>query len=104
MMRAEPNRAMLRGRRRSAMTITLSPDQQAWIQARIEAGEFRDIEEAVRNLLAEAIAERENDDTDDLAWAKPLVDEAITAVERGDTMTLAEFEAHLDAKFGALAD
>ena len=86
------------------MTITLSPDQLSWIEARIEAGEFPDIAGAVRSLVAEAIAEREDDDVDDLAWAKPLVDEALAAVEQGDTMTLVEFEAHLDAKFGTLAE
>lgn len=86
------------------MTLTLSPDQLSWIEARIEAGEFSDVAGAVRSLLGEAIVERESDDTDDFAWAKPLVDEALAAVERGDTVTLAELDAHLDAKFGMLAD
>jgi antitoxin ParD1/3/4 len=30
------------------------------------------------------------EDDDDLAWAKPYVDEALAAVARGEVMTLAE--------------
>ena len=86
------------------MTVTLSPDQRAWIEARVARGEFADRDEAVRDLLATGIAEHEAIEDDDLAWAKPLVDEALAAVERGDTMTLDEFEARLDLKFGPLAD
>jgi antitoxin ParD1/3/4 len=41
---------------------------------------------------------------DDLAWAKPYVDEAIAEVERGEVVTLEELEAHLDARFGRLAE
>ena len=41
---------------------------------------------------------------DDLAWAKPYVDEAIAQVERGEVYTLEQVEAHLDARFGKLAD
>ena len=81
------------------MTVSLSPDQLAWIEARIARCDYPDVDEAVRDLLATGIAEHEEAETDDMAWAKPLVDEALAAVERGDTMTLKEFEAHLDAKF-----
>jgi antitoxin ParD1/3/4 len=41
---------------------------------------------------------------DDLAWAKPYVDEAIAQVERGEVMTLDEHNARMDAlmkKLGA---
>lgn len=84
------------------MTVTLSPDQLAWIETRIASGEFPDMDEAVRHLLADAIAERQYFEQDDMAWAKPLVEETFAAIERGETTSLAEFEARLDAKFGTL--
>ena len=83
------------------MTITLSPEQLAWIEARVAGGEFPDVDGAVRILLADAIAEHEGDD---MAWAKPLVDEALAEVERGEAMSLAEFEARIDARMAALGD
>ncbi len=86
------------------MTITLSPDQLAWIEVRVAQGEFPDVGGAVRSLLADAIAGRGETEDDDLAWAKPLVDEALAAIGRCETMTLDEFEAHLDTTFGVLAD
>ena len=65
------------------MTITLTPEQMAWINARVARGDFPSAEEAVRQLVDERIAERSIED-DDLLWAKPLVDEAIAEAERGD--------------------
>lgn len=86
------------------MTITLSPDQLAWIERRVAQGEFPDVSGAVRSLLADAIAGRGEIEDDDLAWAKPLVDEALAAIGRCETMNLDQFEAHLDTRFGVLAD
>ena len=85
------------------MTITLSPDQLAWIENRVASGDYTDVDEAVRDLLAAGIEAHVEAEDDDMAWAKPLVDEAEAAIERGDTMTLEEFETRLDAKFGPLA-
>ncbi len=45
-----------------------------------------------------------NPTDDDLAWAKPYVDEAMAEVERGEVVTLEQLAAHLDARFGPLAD
>ena len=57
-------------------TITLTPEQQAWIDAHVAQDECASVEEAARGLLDDAIAHLWMDD-DDLAWAKPLVDEAL---------------------------
>jgi len=48
------------------MTISLTPQQQAWINVRIERGEFASIEEAVQQLIEERICERELEDVDDM--------------------------------------
>lgn len=70
--------------------MTFTPEQQAWLDARVASGEFASAEEAIAHLIDIAIAE----DDDDLAWAKPLVDEARAEVERGEIVTLEEMKAH----------
>ena len=83
------------------MTITLSPEQLAWIQARVARGDYGDLDEAVRDLLAAGIAEHELAEDDDLAWAKPLVDEALAEIERGEFTVVDDTDAYVDALFGS---
>ncbi len=71
------------------MAITLTPEQESWLQAHVARGDFTSIEAAARQLIDERIAERELEN-DDMAWAKPYVDEGLAALERGDTITLEE--------------
>jgi antitoxin ParD1/3/4 len=78
------------------MSISLTPEQQAWLSAHVARGDFASIEEAARQLIDERIAERAIEESDDLAWAKPYVDEALAQVERGEFLTLAEHEARMD--------
>ena len=40
------------------MTITLKPDQEAWLKSRVASGDFASVEEAARQLIDERIAER----------------------------------------------
>ena len=77
------------------MTISLTPEQQAWIAARIERGEFASEDEAARQLIDERIAERTIED-DDLAWAKPYVDEARADIAHSRTHTRQEHEARMN--------
>ena len=78
------------------MTITLNPDQEAWLQTRVASGDFMSVEAAARQLIDERIAERELE-ADDLAWAKPAVDEGIAALERGEVLSREEYRARMDA-------
>ena len=76
------------------MMITLHPDQKAWLRARVANGDFESVEAAARQLLDQRIAElaqAEGEAPDDMAWARPLVDEARAAVARGDVLTLEEY-------------
>jgi antitoxin ParD1/3/4 len=81
-----------------AMNIRLPPAQQEWLDAQIAKGEFASIEDAVRQMIAERMAIEE----DDLAWAKPYVDEARAAVARGDVFTLEEHEARMNERLKTL--
>ena len=83
------------------MTITLTADQEARLGALVASGDFASVEEAARSLLDERLAEREME-SDDLAWAKPLVDEGLAALERGELMTLEEHKARNAARLAAL--
>ena len=75
------------------MMVSLTPAQQAWLQASVDRGEFRSIDDAARQLIDERVAERIIEEADDLAWAKPYVDEALAAVGRGDVISLDEYMA-----------
>jgi antitoxin ParD1/3/4 len=80
------------------MPITLTPDQEAWLQAHVATGDFASIEEAARQLIDERIAEIAAEDDDDLEWARPLLDEARASVARGDIFTLEEHRARNAAR------
>jgi antitoxin ParD1/3/4 len=81
------------------MTISLTPDQLAWLKAHVERGEFPSIDEAARQLIDERIAERMAEETDDLAWAKPEVEAALAELMAGNVLSRAEHEARTEAQF-----
>jgi antitoxin ParD1/3/4 len=85
------------------MLVSLTPEQEAWLQSHVASGAFASIEEAARQLIDERIAERELE-ADDLAWAKPLVDEGLAALERGEFISLDEHKARNTARLTALKD
>lgn len=71
----------------TAMNISLPVEQQKWLEAEVAAGHFSSIDEAVTAAVAELKALFE----DDLAWAKPYVDEARAEVARGAMIPGDEF-------------
>ena len=89
------------------MSITLTPEQETWIRAHVATGDFASVEEAARQLIDDRIAELANDEgdeRDDMAWARPLVDEARAAIARGDVLTLEEHRARNAARRAALRE
>ncbi len=80
------------------MNITLPREQQEWLEAQVRAGTYETIDEAVASIVAEHMLL----DLDDLDWAKPLVDEARASIARGEGMTLEEYRARMDKRFGKL--
>lgn len=77
------------------MTISLTAEQQAWIAVHVAQGDFATSEEAARQLIDESIAGRAEIERDELAWAKPYVDEALAEVARGEVMTRGDYRARL---------
>jgi antitoxin ParD1/3/4 len=87
------------------MSITLTPDQEAWLCAHVATGDFASVEEAARQLIDERIAEiAAAGSDDDLDWAIPLLQEARADVARGDVITLEEHEARNAARLAALRE
>jgi antitoxin ParD1/3/4 len=78
-----------------------NPKQEARLKSRVASGDFASAEEAARQLHDDRIAELEIED-DDLAWAKPYVDEAIAAAERGEFVTLEGHKAHMASLLASL--
>jgi Arc/MetJ-type ribon-helix-helix transcriptional regulator len=73
------------------MDIQLSPAQIAWLGAKVAAGQFNSLEDAAAAAISDSMAS----ETDDLAWARPLVDAARASVEDGQFLTHAEFKQFL---------
>ncbi len=91
------------------MAITLHPDQEAWIKARVATGDFASVDAAARQLIGERIAElAQSEDCagdaahDDMAWAKPYIDEGLAALDRGEFVSLEEHKAHNAALLASL--
>lgn len=80
------------------MTITLPREQQEWLEAQVKAGYYDSIDDAVASIITQHMVI----DVDDMAWAKPLVDEGRAAIERGDGLTLEEHLRHIEEKLESL--
>ena len=84
------------------MTITLTPEQLTWIDARIRGGEFASIDETVRTLVAERIAERDAAVEDADTWALPYVEEGLRDVAEGRVMSFGEYRSRITGVLNSL--
>ena len=73
------------------MRIHLTKDDEDWLQAQVAAGRFSSLDEA----LAEAIGSLRAED-EALTWAKPLVDEGLAELDRGESIPAEEVFANLE--------
>lgn len=64
------------------MNLPLPPAQIAWLEAQIAAGRFASLEEALASAVAQLQAQAQ--DAIDDSWAKPLIDEALEELDRGE--------------------
>ena len=80
------------------MNISLPTEHQQWLEREVAAGHFASIDEALAVAVADLRALME----DDLAWAKPYVDEARDCLARGDVRSGEQFFKELNAKIDDL--
>lgn len=74
------------------MTITLTPEQLQQLQQLVAEGRFESVDEAVRLAVADLMAA----DSDDLVWAKPLVDAARASLANGEGVPADSVRSELD--------
>jgi len=80
------------------MNISLAPEQREWLEARVSEGHFESIDEALCAAVADLMAIY----GDDLAWAKPYVDQARVSMERSDVLSGEEYFERLGARLEQL--
>jgi antitoxin ParD1/3/4 len=80
------------------MDVKLPPEQQKWLEGQVAAGHFASIDDALSAAVADVMAIHD----DDLAWAKPCVEQARASVARGDVLSGEDYFKRLDDKLAAL--
>lgn len=75
------------------MTITLKHDQQKLLEREVAAGRFTSVEDAVRAAVDNLLPA----DASDLAWTKPLLDEARVSLARGESLSVEDVFAESDS-------
>ena len=81
------------------MTITLTREQQTWLESEVKAGRIGSVEEAVRLAVDHLLMPV---DTSDLSWAKPYLDEARASIDRGEYVEYEELKRELDKRIKSL--
>ena len=80
------------------MTIAVKPHLEAVLKAQVDAGNFADVEAA---LEAAIMALHADIDDDEIAWMKPLLDEAEAGIAEHGTLSHAEVWARLEKRRGS---
>jgi antitoxin ParD1/3/4 len=77
--------------------MQLPQDVQDWIDRQVEAGAFKTPADAIAFAVRQVAPAG-----DDLSWAKPLVDEAMAEIERGEgiprTAAMKQVRDHIAAR------
>ena len=77
------------------MNIRLKPDTEQWLKQQVELGRFGSLEEAVESLVEEDRIAQAELDSADLSWARPYLEEGLTAIEAGNVIPAEEVHAEL---------
>ena len=83
------------------MNVRVKPETEAWLKAEVEKGHFGSVEEALETMVLAHQAAAIDVAADDHAWAKPLIDEALAALDRGEGSSLDEVVARLKDRIAA---
>ena len=77
--------------------ISLTPEQDAFIDEMLEAGEYRNASEAVRDAIR-ALRQRREEEAPKLDRLRLSIERGVTALERGDYADLGDedLDAYLD--------
>lgn len=78
------------------MQINLSPEHEEWLRSQLAEGRFSSLDEAVAIAIEQLKADSFDDD--DLDWAKPLIDEGLSELDRGEALPANEVFARIEAR------
>ena len=67
------------------MPITIDKDQDEWLRRQVANGAYRSVDEAVQAAVCRLM--QDDDESDDLEWAKPLIAEGLAQLDRGESMS-----------------
>ena len=67
------------------MPITIDKDQDEWLHRQVANGAYRSVDEAVQAAVCRLM--QDDDELDDLEWAKPLIAEGLAQLDRGESMS-----------------
>jgi Arc/MetJ-type ribon-helix-helix transcriptional regulator len=73
------------------MNIRLTPEQMAWLQRKVSAGQYSSLEAAAAAAIDDSMA----GEADDLRWAKALIDEAHAFAARGEFVSHDQYKEFL---------
>ena len=84
--------------------ISLTPEQDAFIEEAVRSGEYQNASEAIRDALR-ALQQRRREDALKLEALRQQIDAGIAALERGEVIEItdADLDAYLDG-LGARRD
>ena len=77
------------------MQFQLTKEHDEWLRGEVAAGRIASLEEAI----GEAVDNLKNDD--DLSWAKLLVDEGLSELDRGKAIPAEDVFARVEARLRA---
>ncbi len=80
------------------MTIHVKPHLEAVLKAQVDAGNFPDVEAALEAAILSLHADV---DDDDIAWMKPLLDEAEAGIAERGTLSHDEVWTRLEKRHGS---
>jgi antitoxin ParD1/3/4 len=80
------------------MNIRLPTEQEKWLEQQVAAGRFESVNDAVSLAVADLMAI----EGDDLAWAKPYVEEARAAAARGEVLPIDDALSDIDKHLATL--
>jgi antitoxin ParD1/3/4 len=78
------------------MNIQLSKEHEEWLRGQVAAGRFSSLEDAVGEAIDGLRGQG-----DDFAWAKPLVEEGLAELGRGEAIPAEEVFARVEARLRA---
>jgi Arc/MetJ-type ribon-helix-helix transcriptional regulator len=80
------------------MTITLPPDQIAWLEAAVAEGRFPSVDAAVAEAVGSLISEASADDIEIADWMLPMIEEGVRDIAEGRVVPLEEFCTRMERR------